>query len=64
MILKILKNKVIGTKTKKIFLKNSNQIFLQNQIGSFGNYRTVYAYLYNRINIQKIFSKPKYLLKV
>ncbi len=50
--------------------KKKFNFFLKNQIipscritGSFGNYRTVFAYLYNRINIQKIFSKPKIFIK-
>ena len=32
-------------------------------IGSFGNYRTVYNYLYNRINILKIKQKPQSFVK-
>ena len=32
-------------------------------IGSFGNYRTVFNYLFNRINILKINSKPKIFIK-
>ena len=32
-------------------------------IGSFGNYRTVYNYLYNRINILKINQKPQSFVK-
>ena len=31
--------------------------------GSFGNYRTLFSYLYNRINIQKIGIKPKIFIK-
>ena len=50
--------------------KKSIEYFIKNQIlppftilGSFGNYRTVFSYLYNRINIQKIYSKPKIFIK-
>ena len=32
-------------------------------MGSFGNYRTVFAYLFNRINILKIIEKPKIYVK-
>ncbi len=56
---------------KKIWSKKTNleKVIVKDILppcrvmGSFGNYRTVFAYLFNRINILKIIEKPKIYVK-